>query len=174
MNLKLSVQEFGETCNRILDAFERGERDVPTSTAVKLVGHIEAVLKEQSSLEEALKRAKADYDDVAQSLTVALNQAERQIDGLAAELAMCRKLRDKPEVRVLELESIIRRLLAFHNEYDFGYLITDKIADIQNNAKWDKRDELSEPHVAKFQQLYALIAEAEALTDSAQSRGQGG
>jgi hypothetical protein len=46
--LKMSVEDFGETCNLILDAFERGKPTVPTSLAVKLVGHIEAVYREMA------------------------------------------------------------------------------------------------------------------------------
>lgn len=47
---KLSVQEFGELCNSILDAFERGDPEIPTKWGVELVGHIEAVYKEQVDL----------------------------------------------------------------------------------------------------------------------------
>ena len=49
---KLSVQEFGELCNRILDAFERGKPEIPTVWGVELVGHIEAVYKEQENIEQ--------------------------------------------------------------------------------------------------------------------------
>lgn len=49
MKLKLSVHDFGETCNQILDALERGEPTVRTSLAVSLVGHIQAVLEEHNA-----------------------------------------------------------------------------------------------------------------------------
>lgn len=42
LSVKLSVEEFGEVCNQILDAFERGEGYVLTSFALKLVWHIQA------------------------------------------------------------------------------------------------------------------------------------
>lgn len=54
MKLKMSVHEFGETCNRILDAFERGEPTVPTPLALNLVGHIQAVLEEDRREIQAL------------------------------------------------------------------------------------------------------------------------
>lgn len=61
VKLKLDVQDFGEVCNLILDAFERGEPDVPTTLALKLVGHIEAVLKEDSAEINALKNRLQTY-----------------------------------------------------------------------------------------------------------------
>lgn len=57
LSLKLSVEEFGEICNQVIDAFERGEPDVPTALAFKLVGHIEAVYKEQSESSVELLKA---------------------------------------------------------------------------------------------------------------------
>jgi hypothetical protein len=54
--LKLSVRDFGEICNAIMDAFERGEPTVPTSMAAGLVGHIKAVYQEQIELEKRLEQ----------------------------------------------------------------------------------------------------------------------
>lgn len=57
LSLKLSAEEFGEICNQIIDAFERGKPDVPTELAFRLVGHIQAVYKEQSESNVELLKA---------------------------------------------------------------------------------------------------------------------
>lgn len=49
---KLTVPEFGELANSILDAFERGEDTVPTALAMRLLSHHEAMLKEDVAREK--------------------------------------------------------------------------------------------------------------------------
>lgn len=66
---KLSVQEFGELCNRILDAFERGEPEIPTKWGVELVGHIEAVYKEQVEADKRRVTMAIDIDDAENALS---------------------------------------------------------------------------------------------------------
>ena len=56
MELKLTIQEFGEVSNQIMDAFERGEKEIPTDLGMKLLGHIQAILKEQIEMNIWLKR----------------------------------------------------------------------------------------------------------------------
>lgn len=34
MELKLTIQEFGEVSNQIMDAFERGEKEIPTDRGI--------------------------------------------------------------------------------------------------------------------------------------------
>lgn len=45
--LALSVHEFGLVYNQILDAFERGESTVPTALAVKMLEHVETLLRQR-------------------------------------------------------------------------------------------------------------------------------
>lgn len=70
INLKLGVFEFGETCHEIMDAFERGEPTVRTSLAMALVGHIHAVLKEQSETEKSLHSRYAHEGGTPQVMTI--------------------------------------------------------------------------------------------------------
>jgi hypothetical protein len=52
MELKLTIQEFGEVSYQIMDAFERGEKEIPTDLGIKLLGHIQAILKEQIEMNQ--------------------------------------------------------------------------------------------------------------------------
>jgi hypothetical protein len=45
--MKLSVSEFGELANSVLDALENREPTIPTRWGVQLIEHIEAMLREE-------------------------------------------------------------------------------------------------------------------------------
>ena len=69
LKLKLSAQEFGELCNSILDAFERGEAEIPTKWGLALVGHIEAVYKEQAVRDNSMATMAIDIDNAQNALS---------------------------------------------------------------------------------------------------------
>lgn len=64
ITLKLNVPEFGEVCNRILDYFERGDNRVPTTLAMLLLGHVEAMLKEANADNAKLLAFIAEHSDI--------------------------------------------------------------------------------------------------------------
>lgn len=75
VRLKMSVDEFGEAINQIMDALERGDSTVPTSLAVCLANHIHAILKEQKVEIDALHDKYAHEGGKPQIMTVEIARA---------------------------------------------------------------------------------------------------